>query len=116
MTIKESLSLVKKYCPTLAHLRATLVPFEDVIIEHFAGPQDDDTDEPWFSVSVSDPRYPKSEINFRFTRDEITMEQIQWIKREPVLADDPCEVSMEDVHNFLRQLPRPVTSFCHPRS
>ena len=114
--INENLAYVREYAPNLVCLRAALIPFEDVIVEACAGPQPqakdyDPDEEPWFSVTVGDAQHQKSTVTFRFTADLITVENVTWIKKKPVLVDEPREITLAGVFNYLRQLPRPLSSY-----
>ena len=115
-SVNEKISLVRELAPNLVCLRASLLPFHDVIMEEFAGeqPQADDCDpdeEPWFSVTVGDPQHHRAEVTFRFTADRITAEHVMYIKKRPTLVDEPREVTLDVVFNYLRQLPRAFSSF-----
>jgi hypothetical protein len=114
--INDQLQYVREFAPNLVCLRAALIPFEDVICESCAGPQPngrdyDPDEEPWFSVSVGDPQYQKCTVTFRFTAESIVAEHVMWEKKRPMLVDDPREMTLDGVFNFLRQLPRPLSSY-----
>jgi hypothetical protein len=114
--VNEKMSLVRELAPNLVCLRAALLPFDDVIAEEFAGPQSqaddyDPDEEPWFAVTVGDPQHQRAEVTFRFTADRITAEHVMYIKKRPTLVDEPREVTLDAVFNYLRQLPRPFSSF-----
>ena len=114
--INDQLQYVREYAPNLVCLRAALIPFDDVIVESCAGPQPnakdyDPDEEPWFSVGVNDPQHQKGMVTFRFTADSIVAEHVMWVKKTPMLVDEPHEMTLEGVFNFLRQLPRPLTSY-----
>lgn len=114
--INDRLAYVREYAPNLICLRAALIPFEDVIVESYAGPQPqaktyDPDEEPYFAITVGDSQYQKSTVTFRFTADSITAENIMWLKKKPVLVDEPREMTLDAVFNYLRQLPRPLASY-----
>lgn len=114
--VNDTLAYVREFAPSLICLRAALIPFEDVILEACAGPQPqgkhyDPDEEPWFSVTVGDPQYQKSTVTFRFTADSITAENVMWLKKKPVLVDEPREITLAGVFDYLRQLPRPLSSY-----
>ncbi len=111
--VNEKVALVREFAPNLVCLRAALLPFEDVIAEEFAGPQatDDPDEEPYFAVTVGDSQYQRASVTFRFTADGITAEHVMYVKKKPVLVDEPRPMTLEAVFNYLRQLPRPISSF-----
>jgi hypothetical protein len=115
-TVNEKMNFVRKFAPSLICLRATLLPFEDVILEESAGPQPDTPDDvpdaaPYFTVTVNDPQYEQATVTFHFNAKTITAAHIMYDDGEPVLADGPREMTLDAVFNYLRQLPRPITSF-----
>lgn len=118
--INDQMALVREFAPNLVCLRAALVPFNDVIVEEFAGPQPqaedyDPDEEPYFSVGVRCGQHSNTTVVFRFTADRITMQE--WImvkkgkKSEEWPGDEETEISLAGVFNYIRQLPRPVSSF-----
>ena len=114
--INDRMKMVREYAPNLICLRAALIPFDDVIVEEFAGPQPqaddyDPDEEPYFCVTVGDPQYQKGTVTFRFTADSITAESMMYVKKQPVLMDEPRPITLDGVFNFLRQLPRPLESY-----
>jgi len=110
---------VKTYVPQLMPLRATLIPFEDVICGEQAGPQPqsrdyDPEEEPFFCIDVDTPDRSQ-QVWIRFTADRIKMQSIVHFTdrqgEEDCLVDDEVEMTLEGVFEFLRQLPRHAHSF-----
>jgi hypothetical protein len=50
-------------------------------------------------------------VTFRFTADAVTAEHVMYVKKKPVLVDEPRAMTLDAVFNYLRQLPRPISSF-----
>lgn len=118
--INDQMKVVREFAPNLVCLRAALVPFNDIIVEESAGPQPqaddyDPDEEPFFRVGVNCGQFSNCTVVFTFTADKIMVEEWMVIgsgkKREEVPATDPTEISLAGVFNYLRQLPRPVSSF-----
>jgi hypothetical protein len=118
--MNDRLAFVREFAPSLVCLRAALAPFEDVIVSQYAGPQPQATDydpdeEPYFCVEVNCPMYKSCTVALRFTADEITYQEWMVIgsgkKRQEVPGDEPQAITLDGVFSFLRQLPRPVSSF-----
>ena len=113
----ERLDYVKIYAPSLVEKRASLLPFDDVIFSESAGPQPetmhyDPSEEPYFSIEVHDPQYSGNHYSFRVTDKCVEMEH--WgidSDGEHILWDDVVVIDMEELWNFLRQLPRPPHGF-----
>jgi hypothetical protein len=118
--INGRVSVVREFAPNLACLRAALVPFDDVIVSEHAGPQPeaddyDPDEEPFFCVEVNCGQFSNATVVFRFTAEEITAEEWMVIgegkKRKEVLVGEARPITLSGVFDYLRQLPRPVTSF-----
>ena len=117
------LECARTFVSQLVPLRASLIPFEDVISGQYAGPQPqsrnyDPDQEPFFSISVDMPD-KSDEIWITFTARRITMKAtVHFTDRqgeEDCLVDDEVEMTLEGVFEFLRQLPRHAHSFTADR-
>jgi hypothetical protein len=115
--INDRMAHVRKFAPNLVCLRAALMPFDDVIGSEQAGPQPqaddyDPEEEPYFTIEAGHDRVT---VLFRFTADSIMFEE--WVttgsgkKQQEVLLAPEAPITLTGVFNYLRQLPRPVTSF-----
>lgn len=111
--INKSWDLVREYAPSLLLLRATLRPFDDIIICEGAGPQgQSDSDEPYFYVSVQEPGPGDCEVMFRFTANRVTAQS--WFtdpEDEEQYCDEEYTTSLDAVYEFMRQVPRSAHSF-----
>ena len=102
---------VKEFAPDLLPLYWALIPFDDVIGSWMAGPQPqakdyDPDEEPHIYFSVEDPSFPNSRWNFTMTRHSIT-----FFREMDGGADPEVSTTLDQVFNFLRQMPRPMESF-----
>jgi hypothetical protein len=113
----DPLSLTRKYAPKLVEKHATLLPFYDVLMGTGAGPQPgtkyyDLKEEPYFSVDVQNPQYPNLFYTFRVTEHTVSLEHYEALGDGSLgIMDDPVDMTMEELWDFLRQLPRPAHSF-----
>jgi hypothetical protein len=113
----EMLDEISKIDPLLVAARAALIPFDDVIVGGSWGPQSqakdyDPDEEPHFSIDVQNPNYQKNTYRFRFTRGGIEM--TYWELTAPSqeeMVDPPVEITLPQLFEFLRQLPRGAYSF-----
>ena len=113
----DTLDEISKIDPLLVAARAALLPFDDVIVGGSWGPQPqardyDPDEEPHFSIDVQSPGYEKNTYRFEFTRDGIEMSY--WELVEPnaeEMLDEPVEITLPQLFEFLRQLPRGAYSF-----
>jgi hypothetical protein len=114
---RDPLSLTRKYAPKLVEKHATLLPFYDVLMGCGAGPQPgtkyyDPDEPPHFSVDVQNPQYPNLYYSFRVTERAVILEH--WESSGDggeQMVDDPALMTMEELWDFLRQLPRPARGF-----
>jgi hypothetical protein len=113
----DRLDHVRQFCPHLIEKRASLLPFDDVIFGESAGPQPgtkyyNPKEEPYFTIDVNDPQYPSLHYSFRVTAHTVEMEHWEAPGNgTEAMIDDPVVIEMEELWNFLRQLPRPASSF-----
>jgi len=110
--INKRWELVRAYAPGLLLLRATLRPFDDIVIEEGAGPQPTGGDPAFFWITVADPR-PDTRVRFTF-RGETPSVGAQYEIRGHDGAwyvSDYYETSLDSVYDYLRQLPRAAHSF-----
>jgi hypothetical protein len=114
---RDPLAYVREFCPNLVEKRASLVPFDDVICGESAGPQPqakdyDPTETPSFMVEVRCPHYPNCQYMFRFTEHGQQMEYYEAPGDGTMrMMDDPIPMTMREIWDFLRQLPRNAQAF-----
>ncbi len=106
-TCNEPLEYVRKFAPSLAVARATLLPFEALIVGESAGPQGEETGDPYFAIEVLENGLP---ISFTVTADKVTATTTMFAGEEEVYAD-AWETTLKGLWDYLRQLPLPANSF-----
>lgn len=102
------LEYASAYCPDLLPVVATLYPFDDVIGSYSAGPQGDDDREPYFSIEVA---YEEdSTLDAEITKEGIFAKILVRLEDDWVVGDHGW-MTLRQLHDFLRQVPRPASSF-----
>jgi hypothetical protein len=118
--INARLDMVRRFAPNLVCLRAALIPFEDIILSEIAGPQPDAAgydpeEEPYFEVDVMCGQTAAAVVAIRFTAQGIAVQEFMIVKdgkkSREVAVDGPRSITLQGMFNYLRQLPRPVSSF-----
>ena len=102
------LDYIEEFAPSLRDRYMTLQPFEDVLHSLSAGPQKnaihDDQTEPVYFI-----------LDFSIWKDGSILTLTQWkVTLDSVILmtdDGEFNSTMNQLWNFLRQLPRPATSF-----
>jgi hypothetical protein len=112
----ESLDYVKRFAPALIEQRASLLPFENVICGGSAGPQpnckhDDMSEEQHFMIEVPHPQSPELHYWITVKASGVTVELIQWQDGELSMREDYGAITMPQLWDFLRQLPRDLRAF-----
>ena len=113
----EMLDDINQIDPLLVAARAALLPFDDVIVSVWWGPQPqakdyDPDEEPHFGIVVRDPNYQNNTYCFEFNRRgiEMTYRELTAPSQEEMI-DPPVEITLPQLFEFLRQLPRGAYSF-----
>lgn len=115
--VNDPLKYVREFAPSLAVARASLLPFEDLITAESAGPQNGETDEPYFEVTIDTAQYgPDARMLAHVTADCVTMSVLELLFDEDGELEEEVEMdswrcSLESLWEYLRQLPRPARSF-----
>jgi hypothetical protein len=115
--LDDILSCVREFAPDLVDVRATLIPFDDVICSTYSGPQPESSDydpeeEQHFVIEVLCPTH--SECSYRFKVTQHDVEMTYWMSdgnEGEEMIDPPTSVTLAELWNFLRQLPRGAYSF-----
>jgi hypothetical protein len=117
--VNDPLAYVREYAPSLTAARASLLPFDDLIVEEIAGPQGDDEDDPYFEVTIQDASVDL--ISARVTAESVTVRT--FLIDTEASVDDEEEQSTEYVlvdewpstlsrlWEYMRQLPRSANAF-----
>lgn len=112
--INKSWDLVREFAPSLLLLRATLRPFDDLVVAETAGPQPAGSDgSPFFEITVNDPE-PGVRVSFLFRGDDKAVEAQYWVFSQQSGSwdpEDPYKTSLASVYDYLRQLPRSAHAF-----
>lgn len=112
--VNESLAYVRQFAPSLVAIRASLLPFEGVIMGESAGPQEgveDEDEEPYFTIQVPNPLHKNHYTEFSFTAKGIEATEYRLRGKgnkrrcEPVGYES--DLPLTGVFSYLRQLPRP---------
>lgn len=115
--VNDPLRYVREFAPSLTVARASLLPFEDLIMAESAGPQNGEAEEAYFEVSINDNQYGHdTRVAAHVTAEAVTMSVLELIFDEEGDPEGDCEVdswkcSLEGLWEYLRQLPRPARSF-----
>lgn len=97
-----------EYAPELRPVVATMFPFRDVIGCFRTGPHETKKRKPYFGIEViyGDGKMLDAEI----TADGITVMDLMLFDDEWTVADKGT-MTLDQLHEFLRQLPRPAHGF-----
>ena len=105
--------------PELHALRASLLPFEDVLTGGCCGEDDcemldaDGTGAPYFMVSSQDPQSDRHEYQFFVTPGRIVGQLVMHDGKGGSEYDAPFTMTLAGLYNFLRQLPRHANAFAN---
>jgi hypothetical protein len=118
--INEATKYCREFAPGLVMARATLLPFEDVIVGESAGPQPaaddyDPNEEPYFVVEIDDPSNPSGETWARVTAHGVSVfYSVKGEDGEQYLGDR-MKTTLEGLWDYLRQLPRSAGGYFRNR-
>lgn len=117
---EERLRFYLQGTPVELHaLRASLLPFDDVIIGGTRGDNSAEAlgltgkkwGEPYFMVQTPDPQNPSNEYRFVVSATCIIGQMEIHDEDGEVELDTPFSMTLAGLHNFLRQLPRHANAF-----
>jgi hypothetical protein len=118
--INEATKYCREFAPGLVMARATLLPFEDVIVGESAGPQPaaedyDPNEEPYFVVDIDDPGNPNGQTWARVTAHGVSIfYSIKDHDGEQYLCDR-IKTTLDGLWDYLRQLPRSAGGYFRNR-
>lgn len=106
--INKRWDIVREHAPGLLLLRATLRPFDDIVIQEGASAENGGH----FWILVNDPQ-PDTRVRFKFSGAASSVEaQYEIVGQDGAwYVSDFHDTSLASVYDYLRQLPRPVHSF-----
>ena len=126
--VNQQLEYVREHAPTLVPLVASFLPFWDVVAGVSAGPQPQckvhgDMDQPqWVTLEIMDPHrgliHPDgaySSVYIRITAACITLEEAMTLQddKDSCFFDESL-MTLQQAWSYLRQIPRPASSFGVP--
>jgi hypothetical protein len=115
--VNDPLQFVREFAPSLTVARASLLPFEDLIVAESAGPQNGEAEETFFEVMIDTQEYgPDTRVAAHVTAEDVTMTVFEVLVDEDGEPEGEFELdtwksSLEGLWEWLRQLPRPARSF-----
>ena len=115
--VNDPLKYVREFAPSLTVARASLLPFEDLVAAESAGPQNGETEEAYFEVTIDTIQYGQdARVLAHVTAEAVTMTIVELLFDEDGEVEDDFELdcwkcSLEGLWEYLRHLPRPARSF-----
>jgi hypothetical protein len=115
-SVNRPLKYVREFAPSLTVARASLLPFDELLTSESAGPQNGESCEPYFEVSIDTRQFGEdSSVTARVTAETVTMYVFAIVRDEEGEVEEEYEIdswqsSLTALWEYLRQLPR------HPRS
>jgi hypothetical protein len=106
-----SLDYVREYSdPLLVSAYMTLLPFKDVIGSVSAGPQKGENEQSHILIGCDDAT-PGLRLLFEIYADRVVMHVLTVCKDGEELADPPKVITLPDLWEILRNLPRSAYSY-----
>jgi hypothetical protein len=115
--VNDPLKYVREFAPSLTVARASLLPFEDLISAESAGPQNGESEEPFFEVMIDTTEYGQdARVAAHVTAEDVTVTVYEIMFDEDGEPEGEFEMeswksSLDGLWEWLRQLPRPARSF-----
>ena len=118
--INDATKYCREFAPGLVMARATLLPFEDVIVGEAAGPQPkakdyDPDEEPYFTIDIDDPCNQRGQTWAKVTAHGVTISYtIKTPDGEEFLGDE-IKTTLDGLWDYLRQVPRSAGGYFNNR-
>lgn len=113
-SVNSRLKYVRKFAPSLVAARATLIPFDDLFRIEEAGPQNstDTAEEPYFMLQL-EGHGQIDVVEIKVTAETVRVLLMIHAAGEAISYDiiDELEMTLPQLHDYLRQLPRPPRKF-----
>ena len=112
-SINSKLKLVREFAPNLVVARASFIPFDDIVDAEYAGPQGDNDpfgQEPFFKLDTRGVEEGET-VEIFVTAKDVTVSVLQRMPNGDQVLADEFATTLAGVHDYMRQLPRPATSF-----
>ena len=98
---------MREFAPSLVLARATLLPFEHLIVGESAGPQAGEDCEPYFAVQVAEDGMV---VEFKVTADSVTASELG-LDEDGEVELDSWKTTLRGLWDYLRQRPLPASAF-----
>lgn len=113
-SVNSRLKYVRKFAPSLVAARATLIPFDDLFGHEEAGPQNPagPDEEPYFMLQIEGHGHIDV-VEINVTAETVRVLLMIHAAGEVGTYDviDELEMTLPQLHDYLRQLPRPPHKF-----
>lgn len=106
-TCNKPLAYVREHCPSLTIARATLLPFESLIMSETAGEEEG---VPHFEISVIEPGTGMV-VHFKVTAESVSAVLTGSDDENDQFVIDEWPTTLTALWDYLRQLPRPAHAF-----
>lgn len=113
-SVNSRLKYVRKFAPSLVAARATLIPFDDLFRIEYAGAQGvaNPAEEPYFTLQLEGHGHIDV-VEIKVTAETVHVTLMIHSEEEAGTYEiiDELEMTLPQLHDYLRQLPRPPHKF-----